>query len=400
MFYYVLGTAGVNQTGFSQTTQFVPTQDGYLTPFATLSNPFPVGLQQPSGSSLGLATYLGQGVSYFNPQVNDPYSMRWTFNVQREISRNLLAEVGYLGNRSVDLGVTRQLDYVPRQFLSTSPVRDQPVINRLTANVPNPFAGLIPGSDLNGSTVPVSQLLQPYPQFTSVNAEKMNVGGSYFHMLQTRLEKRFSQGLQLIMNFNVARLMERRSYLNDSDPYLEKRVASEDRPYRFALAAVYELPLGPGKPLGGNAGGFLGRLIGGWKIGATHSRQPGAPLDWGNVLYYGGDLNMTPHVPESAFDRTRFNTVSAQQLAQNIRTFPTRFSNVRADSLNNVDLSAIKSTAIRESLKLQYRCQFFNAFNHPMYAAPNMNPTNSSFGASNAQANLARSIQMDLKVIW
>ena len=80
------------------------TQDGYLTPYATLSNPFPDGIQQPLGASLGVNTYLGKGVSYLQLDPKNPYSVRWNLSVQRLLAPNLVAEVGYIGNRSVQPG--------------------------------------------------------------------------------------------------------------------------------------------------------------------------------------------------------------------------------------------------------------------------------------------------------
>src|SRR5205823_7366210 len=124
---------------------------GGLRPTATLANPFPQGIAQPTGSSLGLATFLGQSFNFFNPHPANPYSIRWTLDVQRQLSQGLVLEVGYTGNHSVHLPVDHQLDFIPRQYLSTSPVRDQATIDRLTANVPNPFAGLLPGTTNNGS---------------------------------------------------------------------------------------------------------------------------------------------------------------------------------------------------------------------------------------------------------
>jgi hypothetical protein len=78
------------------------------------------------------------------------YSVRWNLNIQRELAKHLLFEIGYVGNHSVHMDTSRQLNYVPRQYLSPSLVRDQDVINNLTANVTNPFSGLIPGTSLNG----------------------------------------------------------------------------------------------------------------------------------------------------------------------------------------------------------------------------------------------------------
>jgi hypothetical protein len=191
MFYFDLGTFGINQPGFSQTTPYVATNDGFLTPASTLDIPFPT-LQRPQGSAQGLATYLGQSVSFVNPDQHNPYSFRYNLNIQHQLPWDTVLEVGYAGNHAVHLAVNHNLNFIPNQFLSKSPVRDQATINALTANVANPFAGLLPGTTLNGSTVAASQLLEAYPQFTGVTLQNENIGSSYFQMFQTRLHKRFS----------------------------------------------------------------------------------------------------------------------------------------------------------------------------------------------------------------
>src|SRR5262249_36177104 len=153
----------------------------------------------------------------------------WQISVQRELFPNLLLELGYLGNKAVKMPVDHNFDGIPVQYLSTSPFRDQATIDRLTANVPNPFANLIPGTGLNGSVVARSQLLLAYPQFTGVTGQAYTDGSSWFHAFEARVEKRFSHGFLMLLNFQKSRLMEKRSRLNDLDPSLEKRVAAEDR---------------------------------------------------------------------------------------------------------------------------------------------------------------------------
>ena len=71
-----------------------------------------------------------------------------------------------------------RLDFVPRSYLSTSPARDQATIDRLTATVANPFAGLIPGQSLNGTTTSLAQLLRPSAQFTGVTEQFTNIAAS------------------------------------------------------------------------------------------------------------------------------------------------------------------------------------------------------------------------------
>ncbi|MEK7405824.1 MAG: hypothetical protein AAB225_12010, partial [Acidobacteriota bacterium] len=235
VYYFTEGLIPSQQPGYFQRTPLVATLDGYLTPAATLSNPFPNGILAPVGNSLGINTFLGQSVTFYNPSVDNPYSVRWNLSIQRELSRNLLVEAGYMGNHAVRLTGNRGLNWAPRQFFSTAPFRDQPVIDRMTANVTNPFTGLMPGTALDGRTVAVAQLLQPYPQFSgdggvAINTD--NFGSSYFHMFQARLEKRHAGGFAYLVNYQYSRLMEKRSFLNPSDLTPEKRVAGEDRPHR------------------------------------------------------------------------------------------------------------------------------------------------------------------------
>jgi len=395
------GSTGLNQSGFSQSTPILgAAATGGLRPTSTLDNPFPSGIQTPTGSSLGLATFLGRSLTFFNPYPLNPYSIRWNVDVQRQFGKNMVFEIGYTGNHSVHLPVDQQLDFLPRQYLSTSPARDQPVIDRNSANVSNPFANLLPGTNINGSTVAFSQLVLPYPQFTGVNEQQKNDGNSYFHGLTMRLEKRFSQGLQFLTNYQFARTIEKVSRLNSFDGP-EKRSSGIDRPHRFVMSASYELPFGRGKALRGGANGVVDRVIGGWVINGIYSYETGAAAnDWGNILYLGGPLNWDPRNIDHVFDVTRFNRNTAQQLSNNVRTFPTRFASLRNDGTNNFDASILKNTRVKERVNLQFRVEAFNAFNHGAFAGPNLGPTSSAFGTITGVNNLERHLQMGLRMTW
>ena len=150
----------------------------------------------------------------------------------------------------------------------------------------------------------------------------------------------------------------------------------------------------------GNINRWADLAVGGWTINGIYTAQPGAPLAWGNVIYLGGPLNLDPHGVDGAFDTTRFNRVAAQQLDQNRRTLPTRFSNLRQDGVNQIDFSVIKSFRIVERVAMTYRCEFFNATNRPIFSAPNLAPTNTNFGLITNQANQPRRIQMALRLVF
>jgi hypothetical protein len=391
---------GVDQTGFSQQTSLVSSLDGNLTPYATLANPFPDGIQLPVGSAQGLGTYLGKSIGYTSYHLKTGYSYRWNFDVQRQFARDILVEIGYEGNHGVHLGLNRSLAVLPGQYLSKSPFRDQTTIDFLTANVTNPFAGLIPGTTLNGSSVQRQQLLQAFPQFTGLTERGTPQGASYFGLFEARVEKRFSHGFQLLANFLESKLLERRSFLNPQDAMPEKRISSDDRPWRFVFSANWDLPFGKGRAIGAGAGPLLNRIIGGWTFNVIQTMQPGPPLSWGNVLYLGGDLHSDPRNIYQAFDVTRFNRNSSQQLASNLRTFPSQFTTLRSDGVNNLDLSMIKNVALTEKIRLQLRGEFFNSLNHPEFNPANLSPTSSAFATISSQANLARSTQVALRLIW
>ena len=403
IFYFPYGIAGNQAPGFSQATPLVASNDGFLTPFATLADPFPNGIQAPSGSSQGLATFAGKNITFYDPKPGYAYSTRWQMSVQRELFPNVLLEIGYIGNKAVKMPVDHNFNGTPLQYLSNSLSRDQATIDRLSANVANPFAGLLPGTNLNGSLVARSQLLGAFPQFVGaagVQGQAFTDGSSHFHALDARIEKRFSRGFLMLVNFQASRLMEKRSRLNDLDPLLEKRVASEDRPYRLVWSGTYDLPFGTGKAMFKNANRLVNYAVGGWNVNLITTFTTGTSLAWGNVIYSGGELNLNPHNVDGAFDITQFNRVPAQQLASNRRFFPTRFADLRADKVQQVDFSIIKGFRITEKVKMTYRCEFFNSTNRAIFAAPDLGPTSSTFGKILSQANTPRRIQMALRLVF
>lgn len=403
IFYSTFGTAGIQQPGFSQTTQLVASLDNFLTPAATFSNPFPSGIQAPVGNANGVNTFVGQSVRYNSPDLKQPLTHRWNFNIQRELGKNLLLELGYMGSDVKNLSINRNLNTVPQQYLSTSPLRDQANINRLTAVVTNPFRNLIPGTGLNGSTTAAENLLRRYPQFSGdggVGVDGETLGYSTFHMFQVRLDKRFTNGLQFLTNFQWSKFLEATNRLYDASDALNYRIAGEDRPFRFVFSSTYELPFGKGKALGSDAGPLMNRLIGGWQTAGILNLQSGAPVTFGNMIYYGGDLNWDARNLAQAFDVTRFERNNTLQLDRNQRTFPDAFTAYRTDRIYNIDLSVIKSIPIVERVNLQFRTEAFNLFNHAIFNGPEMSPTNANFGRITSQSNLPRTIQLALRLTF
>ena len=84
----------------------------------------------------------------------------------------------------------------------------------------------------------------------------------------------------------------------------------------------------------------------------------------------------------------------------NVRTFPVRFTHVRADAINNWDLSAIKHTRIKENIQLEFRGEFINALNHVTFSAPNTSHTSTAFGTVTSELSFARQVQAGSKLIY
>ncbi len=401
----IANTTSLNQQGFSQTTQFLATNNNYLSPANTLADPFPNGILPAVGSSLGPSTFLGQQVKFFDAHERNAYSMRWNMGVQRQLPGQLVLEVVYIGNHAVHLLISdTNLNFIPRPYLSSALARDNTVVNLLSGSVANPMQGLLPNStSLTGGTVALSQLLLPYPQFpqdSGVDMQNAPSGESYFHSLNVRLQKRLTHGITLIQNFMYSSMIERISYLNNSDLAPEKRVSGDSRPLRETLAMTWDLPVGRNRAFHPESR-VLNGIVGGWAINGALSLQSGPPLSWGNVFYYGGPLNFKPHNPDgNTFDTTQFVTASSLQPSDNIRYFDTYFNNLRRDPTKNLDASALKRIGWGERRSVQLRFEVFNVTNRVTFSAPQLSATNTAFAQISSQANNPRKIQLAARLVW
>src|SRR5262249_15002051 len=147
------------------------------------------GMLPLTGNSLGLATSVGQSITAPFRTQNVSYQAVWSFDVQREVIRNLVLTVGYAGNAGVRLLSNVNINQLPDSALALG--------TQLLATVPNPFGGVVtdPTSLLSRSTVQYGQLLRPYPHFQNVTASLPGVGHSSYHAMQLQVERRLSSGL-------------------------------------------------------------------------------------------------------------------------------------------------------------------------------------------------------------
>ncbi|MGH9308407.1 MAG: carboxypeptidase regulatory-like domain-containing protein [Vicinamibacterales bacterium] len=415
--------SGIYQPGFSQSTSIVPSLDTGLTIRATLANPFPDGVQEPPGAGNGPNTFLGRDIGRFNDVLDyvSGQSMRWSLALQRELPGQWVVEGAYVASRSYDLSSDFNRNPVPREFLSTSSIRDTATINFLTANVANPFAGLLPGEGMNGNTVQRQQLLRQFPHFQDIDVRRYE-GSSRFDSAQFRITKRFSGGYQFDTAYTWSDFKEKGSRLNETDPDFEERYSDTHLRHRLVFNGIWELPFGQGRRFASNVNPVLNAIIGNWSVSAIWNWQTGRPnLTMGNV-YYDGDITRLkteytddPDAPVFDTSGFYFHDAAVQtngqddpakqradqriRLSNNIRTSPSRWDGLRGPRYTNWDMSFVKGFEMGR-VRAQIHLELYNAFNDVFYNNPNLDPTSANFGRVSSQNNLPRNIQIGTKILF
>jgi hypothetical protein len=279
-------------------------------------------------------------------------------------------------------------------------VRDDATNNRLSQQVPNPFIGLV-ATGLTGTNVARSQLLRPYPQFTSIQATETN-GQSDYQALQARVERRMANGFTVQIAYAWSRAMTETGYLNDFDTTLERVISPWDRAHTFVASGLVELPFGSNRRYGRDWGGVTNAVLGGWQIGYIFKGQSGAPLGFGNFLFANGmgvdDIPASDQSVNQWFNVNAFNRVTAQQLVSNVRTQPTRFSEVRGPGYAVLDLSLLKNVSLGSTRQIQFRVEAYNALNRANLQNPNTGTTSTALGTITAQNGLPRQLQLAVKM--
>lgn len=388
------------QNGFSSVTPVNSSLDNGVSYVATLNNPVPNGVIPPLGAAGGLSTALGQSLSVYGRSRSIPYAERYSLTVERQLTSDFVLNVSYVGNLGQKLPVSTQINNTPASYLSTSPNRDQAVIDNLGTVYPNPFYGLAPSYT---QTTNVAQLVTPYPEFGAIT-ETTDIGRSNYNSLQVQLEKRFTHGYSFGISYTFSRLMDAINYLNNTDPLPWYGVSAYDRPNIISISNLFTVPVGRGKMLGSTMPKLIDYVAGGWQLNTIVTYQSGDALTWGDVLFNGNLSNVRLSASQRNlnhwFNTAGFDTNSADQLADNIRTFPLRLSNVRGDGQDLWNVALLKDFPIHDNLRLQLRGEAYNALNHVNLNDPNTSPTSGAFGVVSGQNGNSRTVQVALRLLF
>ncbi len=443
LFYFPSAEYG-GATGFSIITPFSGTLTGgganqFIPRADALNNPFPAGLTQPTGSSLGLGTALGSALTFTNPERDIPRIHQFSAGIQRELPARIKLDVSYVGSRSEGIltGDAQGQGGRNVNVLSAAQLAQARADSTfLTTSVANPFAGLIPNNPtLNAANIARSQLLLPFPQFGAVTLNGENVGKLWYNSLQATAEKRLSRGLVGVISYTFSKNIGALGFLNDQDAEPARSVVNFDSPHVFVASGVYQLPFGRGQRFFHDAGKAANLLVGGFEYNVIGSYRSGVPIDLpGNVdliadprlddpqlsvqtvpgttaTYFnncvrqlnGTSFQFVTNNAGARVQQTCSNPAFAIRAANTLRTIPFRLGNLRQPSAWQFDMSLNKSFVFTESMRFQFRAEAFNVFNTPLFGSPDTNATGQNFGVlnpNNGQRNNARQIQLGFKFIF
>ena len=366
---------------------------------ASIANAFSTGLLYPP------STGVGGGIGAPFPKWITPYMQQWNLNIQHTFGGNTLVEAAYVGNRGEHIWFNLGEDVAnPANYLSLG--------NALNNLVPNPFYGVITSGTLSAQTVRASQLLLPWPQYTSVGSTRASNGDSFYDALELRVEHRMSHGLMLLASYTNSKLIDTvperfiwrsTNIANPLNLKQSRSLSDNDRPQVFSAGFLYELPFGQRQRW--LSSGVGSKIIGNWQVSGIPTFSSGWPLlisspcntGLPGISCYAMRLQTPQHTAQTLshwFDTSAFATTPAFSMGNDSRTEP----NLRTAGLNTWDIGLSRTQVIRERLRIQFRSEFFNAFNTANFAAPQSSTTATNFGQVTSTTNGGRNIQLGLRL--
>jgi Carboxypeptidase regulatory-like domain len=434
------GASGVvpyGSSGFNQYTYAITTyQNLGSTPYLHLSNPFPNGLIQPAGSSLGLLNDVGFGANgtlLTSAANRTPQEQSWSFGIQRQLPARIVFSADYIGKKGTHLPFSGSNQWDILGPWVEKYAGNTPQMNALTSFVNNPFYGIItnPNSPLSAPQVQGYQLELPYPEFTSVTSDVQMIANSIYHALELTAEKHFSNGLEFLVNYTWSKSIDDSSNADDNvtwlgsftslqdpnKPWLERSLSTFDTPSVLKFSYSYDLPFGRGKAFAGNMPRALDAVVGGWKTNGIWTISDGRPLTLTTgavpIPTYGsprpneiGKLqrNYGPDWVDNFFANPDVMQVPPNFTLGNV---PRAIGDVRTPLYFTTDLSLIKEfllSNVHEGVRMELRLEAQNAFNHPLFSVggPGSSTTtvgDPGFGALTSMAPVGpRQGQLALKI--
>jgi len=409
--------APISTLGYSATTSYTGSTNSAGQVVPTLTNPFPNGLIQPTGNSLGAAAGLGQSFSLVDPNAKSTRVQQYSFDIQRELPMGIALEVGYVGSHTTDLTLgsgSIDINALNPSYFSMGAAA-------LNASVANPYAGLVSSGSLSGAKVSEYQLLRPYSTYQNISLIYNSKDHASYNSAVVKAQKRFSKGLTFLSALTWSKNMDETdnpagNSLNGGaqgapqNPYniaAEYSLSNFDTPVRWTSSVSYDLPFGKGKPFA-NSNAILDAVVGGWAINSVIVYQTGFPLQ-----IYQTDNNSAYGYGAQRPNATGVSPATSGSVEARLGDYinPAAFSLAPAATFGNIsrtltllgpgqknwDMSLFKTYTVKERFKAQFRFEALNAFNSPLFSAPNTNFSSSTFGQITSTQNFARQLQLALR---
>lgn len=410
--YHATATQANTTDGFSQQTTFQRSLNGDQTPSGgltgpySLANPFPNGIIQPSGASLGALTNIGNSVSYDSAARVVPRTFQYSFGFQRQLPRSVKLDISYVGSITTHVTMPYNQDYLTLAEVQAGYTNSK----MFDTTVPNPFYGVLPITSTLGASpnIAAKYLYYANPLFTGIT-QNTNPWGRYrYDALQLRAEKRFNGdrakvgALTTVFSYTFSKNFQRTTRLNNWDlsetPVHE--LVSYDKPQNLSFSGVWDLPFGRGRSWFAHANRFVNGVIGGWTVNYIFTFNSGIPVAGINTLFSCASYLTDNQTHDHWFNNDK-TCYKAYPNSYYLRTVPDRFPWLRQMDNLTMNLAGAKTFTLTERWKFNLRGEAFNLMNHPLYGAPDTTYTDARFGMLPvAQQNFPRLIQVSAKLIF
>jgi len=363
------------------------------------------------------AAGLGQGVFAVDGTLGSGYVQQWNVSVQRQLTTNTTFEAAYVGSLISHVGIP---DTNLNQLTADQLAQGAPLL----ARVPNPYFGTIPrSSSLGDPTIPLAQLLKPFPEYTTVSLYRNNVGTTRYDGLELSVRQRLSHGLTYSVAYTRSRLVDDASSVFDAsiltgpianypvaDSFnrsLERDYSTGDIPHYFVSSVVWDLPAGTGRSH--QPHGVRGALASDWTVTALVSLQSGVPVavtQTTNFNAFAGfgvqrpNLVGDPTLPADQRDETKWFDTAAFAIAPQFTIGSASRNPVRGPAYRDVDVAVMRRIPVAgRDRALELRAEIFNLFNTVNLGAPAAVAGAANFGTITTALD-PRVVQVALKFLF
>ena len=390
--YGTVSTSRILTTGFGINGSYNSPDNG-VTPAFLLYQGMPAAAAATQSAGYGAVPVGGKPTTspdFVSQDHVTPYSLQWNFGLQKELKQGIAIEASYVANVGHKIAGT-QLD-----------------INQ------------IPLVDGHGPAKQ-AQTARPFPQFSHVYVEAPSFGNSTYHAFNAKIERRFKKGMMFMANYTWSKFLDDVAGGDDlngsTSTYqslylrkLDKSYSGSHVPHSFAAHAVYELPFGKGKRFANNSR-IAQNIVGGWNLTAALSLHSGLP--WGVTELTNTSNTYSASVrPNLVGNPFLSNSRSKNDILNeyfNVDAFQAPATSYFGNAARNsgfgpgseqIDTTLEKEWRYNERIRLQFRADCYNIFNHANFANPSTVQGQGNFGtvASLAVGAVPREFQFGLKL--